>query len=286
MKELTLGLTLREIGLRIRGKIVDLVCGTDISCSDYVVCESSNTVVEDEAFDIKIGSFGNDNGYGFLLGMGSLPKRVEIDGHFLEALYVNHTDRLIFMEFEGSTGGVFAASSVKITLGGTGQEVELQWDSGLKLYVVESISAMNYFNVNDDVLLGFMIHKPVVSQNTVPKVSGSTIFGNNDKRIVVEWDKEMKGSTDIRFAIDIIIDGTPAVLPETVIFENVGGKFYMMLVMTLPLTASNVITWSYDDSTTYERLSSVVGDIEADNQTYAVDNKLATNPPPPADDES
>ena len=174
MRKLTLGLTLREVGSLLRGKIVDLVCGTELSCSDYMVCEGVvtppiSTIIEDEPFDIVVGSFANDSGYSSGLGMGSLPIRVEIDGHLLTTLYVDHANRLIFMEFEGYLGA-FNASSLDITLGGTGQLVTLNWDTGLKLYVVESVAATNYFNVNDDDKLGFIIHKPVTTSifNGVP----------------------------------------------------------------------------------------------------------------------
>ena len=111
----------------------------------------------------------------------------------------------------------------------------------------------------------------------VPIVLLSEVYANNDKRIVVEWDRAMKADADIRFDIDIVIDGAAAILAETVIFSEVSGKHYMMLVMTLPVVAGQVLTWSYD--TTGGRLSSVVGDFQAEGHVHPVDNKLAVAEP-------
>jgi len=110
----------------------------------------------------------------------------------------------------------------------------------------------------------------------VPIVLLSEVYANNDKRIVVEWDRAMKADADIRFDIDIVIDGAAAILAETVIFSEVSGKHYMMLVMTLPVVAGQLLTWNYD--TTGGSLSSVVGDFQAEGHMHPVDNKLAAAP--------
>ena len=115
---------------------------------------------------------------------------------------------------------------------------------------------------------------PVTGLKTHPNVLLSEVFPNNPKRIVVEWDRAMKGTTDIRFAIFITVDGAAPILPETVIFSENAGKFYMMLVMTVDVLPGQVIDWAYDDSTTSERLSSVVGDMVAIGSSHHVDNKL------------
>ena len=116
-------------------------------------------IVEDEPFDIIVGTAGGDNGFSDDLGFGSLPIDVEIDGYPLTTLYVDHSNRLLFMDYAGMLAP-WNASSIKITLGTTGQEVELLWDAGLKMYSVESVAAMNYFTVNDGTALGFIIHSP------------------------------------------------------------------------------------------------------------------------------
>ena len=106
----------------------------------------------------------------------------------------------------------------------------------------------------------------------VPKVLSSKIYANNDKRILVEWDTEMKGSADIRFAISIIVDGAQPIVPNAVTFNK---KF---MTLSDNFVKGQVITWAYDDQNATELLSTVVGDIEADNQTYAVENDLADEP--------
>jgi len=117
------------------------------------------TIIEDEPFDIIVGTAGGDNGFSDDLAFGSLPIDVEIDGYPLTTLYVDHSNRLLFMDFAGLLAP-WNATSIKVTLGTTGQEVELLWDAGLKMYVVESVAAMNYFTVNDGTALGFIIHSP------------------------------------------------------------------------------------------------------------------------------
>jgi len=121
-------------------------------------------IIEDEAFDIIVGTAGGDNGFSDDLAFGSLPIDVEIDGHPLTTLYVDHSNRLLFMDFTGMLAP-WNAATIKITLGTTGQEVELLWDVGLKMYAVESVAAMNYFTVNDGTALGFIIHSPDTSDD-------------------------------------------------------------------------------------------------------------------------
>jgi len=101
-----------------------------------------------------------------------------------------------------------------------------------------------------------------------PKVVSSKIYANNDGRILVEWDTDMKGTADIRFAISIVIDGAAAIVPNAVTFSD---KF---MTLSDTLAAGQVVTWTYDDQNATEKLSTKVGDVEADNQTYTVENLL------------
>ena len=114
-------------------------------------------IVEDEPFDLIVGSFATDGGYDKHLGIGSLPVKVVIDGKTLDSLFVNHSTRIFTADFSGSLG-VFNASSIDVTLGGTGQGITLDWDSATKSYKTESVIAVNYFTVNNGDTLGFIIH--------------------------------------------------------------------------------------------------------------------------------
>ena len=105
----------------------------------------------------------------------------------------------------------------------------------------------------------------------VPKVVSSKIYANNHERILVEWDVDMSGSSDIRQAISIIIDGQPAIIPNAVTFN---GKYMTLSDVFKP---GQVITWSYNDQDPNERLESKVDKIEADNQTYSVVNEDPAN---------
>jgi len=106
---------------------------------------------------------------------------------------------------------------------------------------------------------------------SIPTVKSSTIVAANTSRILVEWSEDMKGTGNIKDAINIIVDGAAAVHPASVTFT---GKF-MALALPAPATAGQVITWAYDDQNPTERLDTVAGNVEADNQTYAVNNEVA-----------
>ena len=116
----------------------------------------------------------------------------------------------------------------------------------------------------------------------VPKVNTSTIFGNNPKRFIVEFDQEMRAKGDIKTKIFIIIDGGQPLLPSGVTFTH----HDMICTFLSEFKAGQVVSWSYDDTDPAVVLESVHG-VKADNQTYAVTNNLVavTAPPaPPADD--
>ena len=102
----------------------------------------------------------------------------------------------------------------------------------------------------------------------VPKVISSEIYANNSHRILVKWDTPMKGTTDVRFAINIIIDGKAPIVPNAVTFN---GEW---MTLSDNFKAGQVITWAYDDQNATEQLDTATGNVEADNQTYGVLNKL------------
>ena len=114
---------------------------------------------------------------------------------------------------------------------------------------------------------------------TPATVKSSKIYANNDKRIMVEFDQEMQGVGDLRQKIFIKIDGGAPVIPSSLSFN---GDF-MSLVFATGFTAGQSVTWSYDDSDPTIKLETK-HHVLMDNQTYAVTNDLAANPPPPADD--
>jgi len=165
------------------------------------------TIIEDEPFDIIVGTAGGDNGFSDDLAFGSLPIDVEIDGHPLTTLYVDHSNRLLFMDFAGMLAP-WNAATIKITLGTTGQEVELLWDVGLKMYSVESVAAMNYFTVNDGTALGFIIHSPDTSDPGVDPVDDPILDldgdGNPD---TVIYDDNGILITEDADSFDIDLDG-------------------------------------------------------------------------------
>jgi len=117
---------------------------------------------------------------------------------------------------------------------------------------------------------------------TVPVVKTSIIYANNPKRFIVEFDQEMRAKGEIKQKIFIVIDGGAPLIPTAVSFTH----HDMICTFLSEFKAGQVVTWSYDDTDPTIVLESVHG-VKADNQTYAVDNKLATTPPPPpADDDS
>ena len=123
---------------------------------------------------------------------------------------------------------------------------------------------------------------PPVTNPVVPKVLTSTIAAKNSKRIIVEFDQEMRGKGDIRQALEIIVDGGAPLVASSVSFSH----HFMSLVFSSGFAAGQVISWKYDDTQAGLDLESTAG-VKADNQTYAVTNNLVavTAPPaPPADD--
>ena len=106
----------------------------------------------------------------------------------------------------------------------------------------------------------------------VPKVLSSTISASQSDGILVRWDRDMKGTTDVRLAINVIIDGAAAIHPDDVVF-NPADRKEMGLIFGTDFTAGQVVTWAYDDQHATETLSSIYN-VEADNQTYAVANTV------------
>ena len=135
-------------------------------------------------------------------------------------------------------------------------------DSFIKVNGVWVKTTKEYLKLN-----GVWVDETTAHANP-PKVLSSKIYANNSHRILVEWDTEMKGSADIRFAISIIVNGAQPIVPNAVTFN----KKYMTLSDNFK--AGDVITWAYDDQNSTELLSTKVGDVEADNQTYGVTNTL------------
>ena len=105
----------------------------------------------------------------------------------------------------------------------------------------------------------------------VPTVVSSIIHANNDKRILVTWNQEMRAKGDIKQKMWIVIDGGAPVLPTAVIFSH----DYMTLSFASEFKTGTVISWKYDDSDAAIVLESTSG-VKADNQTYAVTNNLVT----------
>ncbi len=109
-----------------------------------------------------------------------------------------------------------------------------------------------------------------ITPPSVPTVSSSTVEVAAPKDVVVVWSEDMKGSASIKEAINVIIDGGSAVHPAGVTFSATT----MTLVLVDAVTAGQVVTWAYDDTHPTERLETVSGNIEADNQTYAITNNV------------
>lgn len=105
-----------------------------------------------------------------------------------------------------------------------------------------------------------------------PEVLRSSISSAQDTAIKVVWDRGMKATANIKDAISIIIDGAAAIHPESVTITGTE----MLLVLPASFLHGQVVTWSYDDQHATETLESIYN-VEADNQTYAVSNKVQSN---------
>jgi len=125
---------------------------------------------------------------------------------------------------------------------------------------------------------GDYFHKPFFSgigsgsgtTPTQPLVEGSVIDNKNPKRIIVQFDQEMRKVGELKHKISAVVDGGTLHNPTTISFNH----NTMNLTFAAPFVKGTTITWAYDDSDPVIILESKLG-VEADNQTYAVVNNLA-----------
>ena len=116
---------------------------------------------------------------------------------------------------------------------------------------------------------------------SVPVVEGSVVDNANTKRIIVQFDQEMRKVGDLKHKISAVVDGGTLHNPVTISFNH----NTMNLTFASAFVTGTVITWAYDDSDPVITLESKLG-IEADNQTYSVTNNIpSTNPAPPPEDD-
>ena len=104
---------------------------------------------------------------------------------------------------------------------------------------------------------------------SVPVVEGSVVDNANPKRIIVQFDQEMRKIGDLKHKISAVVDGGTLHNPVTVSFNH----NTMNLNFASAFVTGTSITWAYDDSDPVITLESKLG-IEADNQTYGVVNNL------------
>ena len=125
-------------------------------------------------------------------------------------------------------------------------------------------------------MIGLVEASQGVDPTEIPVVLSSEIKGDAPDAIMVLWDRAMKGTADIKDAINVVIDGAAAVHPGSVSFDSAK----MTIAMTSNFTAGEVVTWAYDDQHPSAKLESIYN-VEADNQTYDVDNQISNPAPPP-----
>ena len=113
-----------------------------------------------------------------------------------------------------------------------------------------------------------------------PVVLSSRIFNNNPNRIVVEWDRAMKGNADTHLAIAFEVNGTQAMLGKAVIIH---GKF-MMITLNSPATSTDNYKWRFQATNPGAVLEDVHGTMALDTIHNVTNDTPATNPPPPADE--
>jgi len=104
----------------------------------------------------------------------------------------------------------------------------------------------------------------------VPKVLRSEILPDTPDGIKVTWDRPMMMTCDIKNQIKVI-HGAVETAPTSVIFSP--DKTEMGIVMDLPFTPGEVVTWAYDNTGGCDLQQVEVPNTEADNQTYNVLNQ-------------
>lgn len=107
----------------------------------------------------------------------------------------------------------------------------------------------------------------------VPVVARSNIRADAPDGILVTWDRPMMMSCDIKDQISVVIDGAAAIHPTSIEFHP-HNLAKMGIVMAVPFTPGQVVTWSYNDSGSCDLQEIAAPNTEADNQTYAVNNAL------------
>jgi len=167
-----------------------------------------------------------------------------------------------------------AIEAIKVKLDSNGEEIVYEPNtdvSSIAAGILVEVAKIKNTDTGVESIIEAGVHTVVIPPPTIPNVISSTIEAAADTDIVVVWSEDMKGTGSIEQAIKIIIDGASEVNPASVSFSGVN----MTLVLTAAATAGQVITWAYDDQHPTETLETVSGNVEADNQTYAVTNNVA-----------
>jgi len=107
----------------------------------------------------------------------------------------------------------------------------------------------------------------------IPMVISSIIRADQPEGIRVKWDRPMMMTCDIKNQIKVI-HGAVETAPTSVIFSP--DKTEMGIVMALPFTVGEVVTWAYDDTGSCILQQVEVPNTEADNQTYVVENQVVS----------
>ena len=140
--------------------------------------------------------------------------------------------------------------------------------------------SFGYFKKDFGPMTGGGGHLP---PSTPPKVMESAIFPDSEDGILILWNVPMKVTKDPQAAFNIIINGGAPIHPKEVVFNPQDRKM-MGLLFDTAFVQGDVVTWAYDDQHPTITLESVHG-AEADNQTYAVENKLNGHGTPTADND-
>ena len=167
-----------------------------------------------------------------------------------------------------------AIEAIKVKLDSNGTEVVYEPDtdvSSIAAGVLVEVAKIKDTDTGVESTIEAGTHTVVIPPPTIPHVGSSTVKTSADTDIVVLWSEAMKGTQDLDGAIDVIIDGAAPVNPASVSFSDLT----MTLTLSTSVTAGQTITWAYDDQDPSERLDTVAGNVEADNQTYAVTNNVA-----------
>lgn len=166
-----------------------------------------------------------------------------------------------------------AIEVIKVKLDNTGKEVVYEPNTDMTTVGVGTLIETAHIldtdtGIETEVEAG--TYTSVTPPVTIPQVSSSIIANGAATDIVVTWSEAIQGTGNIKNALNVVIAAAPAVHPSSVSFG--GNK--MTMVLPAAATAGQVITWSYDDQNVTELLESAVGNVEADNQTYAVTNSV------------